>query len=48
MAYTISQIDTFRSMGVSGIHLYTLNKADAVTEIVRAAGIGESTSIELS
>lgn len=44
MAYTIEQIDACRSLDISGIHLYTLNKADAVAEIVHEAGIAGSAS----
>ena len=44
MAYPIEQIDACRSLDISGIHLYTLNKADAVAEIVHEAGIAGSAS----
>lgn len=37
--YTIKQIDKYRACGIHGIHLYALNKSDAVTEIVEACGM---------
>lgn len=39
IAYTIRQIDEYRAAGIDGIHLYALNKSDAVTEIVRESGL---------
>lgn len=37
--YTIRQIDKYRACGINGIHLYALNKAEAVSEIIRAVGM---------
>ena len=37
--YTIKQIDTYRSLGVNGIHLYALNKWKDVSEIIDRAGL---------
>ncbi len=37
--YTIRLIDEYRALGVNGIHLYTLNKYEAVSQIVRESGI---------
>ena len=37
--YTIRLIDEYRALGVNGIHLYTLNQAEAVKRIVRESGI---------
>ena len=37
--YTISQINEYLSLGVDGIHLFTLNKADAVTRIIKESNM---------
>ncbi len=37
--YTISQINEYLSLGVDGIHLFTLNKADAVTRIIKESNL---------
>jgi methylenetetrahydrofolate reductase (NADPH) len=37
--YTIRQIHRFIAAGVDGLHIFTLNKSDDVSEIVRASGI---------
>lgn len=37
--YTIRLIDEYRVSGISGIHLYALNKFDGVNEIVKKSGI---------
>jgi methylenetetrahydrofolate reductase (NADPH) len=37
--YTIKQIDKYRACGINGIHLYALNKSDAVSEIIEATGM---------
>ena len=37
--YTMRLIDEYRSLGVNGIHLYALNKYEAVTELVQKSGI---------
>jgi methylenetetrahydrofolate reductase (NADPH) len=37
--YTISQINEYLSLGVNGIHLFTLNKADAVTRIIKESNL---------
>ena len=37
--YTVRQIDELRALGVNGIHLYTLNKYEAVTEVVKRSGV---------
>ena len=39
IAYTIRQIDEYRAAGIDGIHLYALNKSDAVTQIVKESGL---------
>lgn len=39
IAYTVRQIDELRALGVSGIHLYALNRYDAVSRIVREGGL---------
>ena len=39
MEYTIRQVDEFLSLGVAGIHLYALNKWEAVTEIIEGSGL---------
>jgi len=39
IAYTVRLIDEYRALGVDGIHLYALNKSDAVTEIVEKSGL---------
>ena len=36
---TIRQIDAYRALGISGIHLYALNKWKDVSEIVRLSGL---------
>ncbi|MCI8597283.1 MAG: 5,10-methylenetetrahydrofolate reductase [Lachnospiraceae bacterium] len=37
--YTIKQIDKYRALGVHGIHLYALNKSEAVSEIIEGCGL---------
>ncbi|MDR0315656.1 MAG: methylenetetrahydrofolate reductase [Treponema sp.] len=37
--YTVAQIHRYMAAGIDGLHLYTLNKWEKITEIVRAAGI---------
>lgn len=37
--YTINQIDQYRTMGIDGIHLYALNKSDAVSQIIEESGM---------
>lgn len=37
--YTIRQIDKYRACGIDGIHLYALNKSEAVSEIIDAVGM---------
>lgn len=37
--YTIRQIDTYRALGVEGIHLYALNKWKDVSEIINRSGL---------
>jgi methylenetetrahydrofolate reductase (NADPH) len=38
--YTVTQIHRFIAAGVNGLHLYSLNKWEKLTEILNAAGIG--------
>ncbi len=37
--YTIRQIDTYRTLGIGGIHLYALNKWKDVSEIIGRSGM---------
>ena len=37
--YTIKQIDAYRACGIDGIHLYALNKWEAVAEIINESGL---------
>ena len=39
MEYTVKQIREYRDCGISGIHLYSLNRYEDVAEIVRNAGL---------
>jgi methylenetetrahydrofolate reductase (NADPH) len=39
LEYTVRLIDRYRACGVNGIHLYALNKAADVTELVKMSGI---------
>ena len=39
IAYTIRQIDKYRSLGVEGIHLYAMNKWKDVSQIIERSGI---------
>jgi methylenetetrahydrofolate reductase (NADPH) len=39
IAYTIRQIEEYKAMGVDGIHLYALNKYDAVAQIAEETGL---------
>lgn len=39
MEYTVNQIHRYINAGIDGLHLYALNKSDAVTQICEAAGI---------
>jgi methylenetetrahydrofolate reductase (NADPH) len=41
MEYTVKQIHRFAAAGCGGIHIYSLNKWEAVTAILKDAGIGE-------
>lgn len=43
--YTIKQIDTYRTLGINGIHLYTLNKDEAVIELIKESGIVDITDM---
>jgi methylenetetrahydrofolate reductase (NADPH) len=38
--YTAARIRSFMALGINGLHLYTMNKWAALTEILLAAGIG--------
>ncbi|MDR1247657.1 MAG: methylenetetrahydrofolate reductase [Clostridiales Family XIII bacterium] len=40
--YTVRLIDRYRAYGVDGIHLYTMNRYEDVTRIVRETGIGNA------
>lgn len=42
MEYTVKQIHRYINVGIEGLHLYALNKSDAVKEICEAAGIASS------
>jgi methylenetetrahydrofolate reductase (NADPH) len=37
--YTVSQIHRYIAAGIDGLHLYSLNKWEKLTEILKAAGI---------
>ncbi|GHV17645.1 methylenetetrahydrofolate reductase [Spirochaetia bacterium] len=37
--YTVNQIHRFMAAGIEGLHIYTLNKWEAVSEIVSASGV---------
>ncbi len=37
--YTLDLIDQYRDCGINGIHLYSLNKSDAVSYIARESGL---------
>jgi len=37
--YTVKQLHRFIAAGVNGLHLYTLNKWEKITEVLNAAGI---------
>ncbi|MCR4891939.1 MAG: methylenetetrahydrofolate reductase [Lachnospiraceae bacterium] len=39
MEYTLDMINDYRALGVDGIHLYALNKYEAVTRLVKEAGL---------
>jgi len=39
MEFTVRQIEEYRKCGIAGIHLYTLNKHDAVAHIAAEAGL---------
>jgi methylenetetrahydrofolate reductase (NADPH) len=39
IAYTIRQIEQYKAMGVDGIHLYALNRYDAVAQIATESGL---------
>jgi methylenetetrahydrofolate reductase (NADPH) len=41
MEYTASQIQRFMKLDIAGVHLYTMNKWQALTKILLAAGIGD-------
>ena len=38
--YTVAQVHRFIAAGTNGLHLYSLNKWQKITEILKAAGIG--------
>ncbi|MCL2762049.1 MAG: methylenetetrahydrofolate reductase [Treponema sp.] len=40
--YTVTQIHRFIAAGINGLHLYTLNKWKKITEILKTAGIHDS------
>jgi methylenetetrahydrofolate reductase (NADPH) len=40
MAYTAAQIRRYLEADIAGLHIYTLNKWEAIAEIVGAAGLG--------
>ncbi len=39
MEYTVKQIYDYMNVGIDGLHIYTLNRWEPVTEIIRMAGI---------
>ena len=39
MEYTVAQIHRYIAAGINGLHLYSLNKWEKLTEILKAAGI---------
>ena len=39
MAYTAAQMHRFMAEGIDGLHIFTLNRWEAVSEIVRASGL---------
>lgn len=39
--FTISQINEYLSLGVDGIHLFTLNKADTITQIIMESDLAK-------
>ena len=39
MEYTVAQIHRFIAAGIDGLHLYSMNKWEKLTEILKAAGI---------
>ena len=39
--YTVSQMNEYLALGVNDLHIYTLNRADAVDEILRRSGLFE-------
>ena len=39
MKYTVNQIFEYMNAGIDGLHIYTLNKWEAVTDIINMAGI---------
>ena len=41
MEYTICQIQRFSQLDIAGLHLYTMNKWEALTKILQGAGIKE-------
>jgi len=40
MEYTVAQIHRYTATGINGLHLYSLNRWKKLTEILKAAGIG--------
>jgi methylenetetrahydrofolate reductase (NADPH) len=42
MEYTVRQIHRFQKADVQGIHIYSLNKWEHITEILKASGYGDS------
>ena len=39
MEYTVNQIFEYMNAGIDGLHIYALNKWEAVTDIINMAGI---------
>jgi methylenetetrahydrofolate reductase (NADPH) len=37
--YTIAQVNEYLSLGVDGIHLFALNKAEAVSRIIKESNL---------
>ena len=40
MEYTVNLIHRFQAIGINGLHFYTMNKWEKLTEILKAAGVG--------
>ena len=43
MEYTVTQIRRYAAAGINGLHFYTLNKWEALTEILLMAGVASAT-----